>query len=148
MVLKYHFHGNKSIFFMNFENFEWNLKCPAIEIMMVNRLLLILNILLIFRKILLFCWLIAHLSESRGRDLWLSSQRMSAGDPLTAQENLAIEPSVTSTGTGWDTNNKTSVKEREKESITNGLYVLSQQQTASTSNFTPITWHISERKKI
>lgn len=48
-----------------------------------------------------------YLSVCRANVLWFNSQVMVEGGlEATAQENLAMEPSVTVIGTGWDTNSE------------------------------------------
>lgn len=52
-----------------------------------------------------------YLSVCNGNELWLNSQVMVAGGlEVTAQENLATEPSVTTTGTGCNTNSEIPVE--------------------------------------
>lgn len=63
----------------------------------------------IFRE--LRCGLRRYLSVFRTNALWLSSQVMAAGGlEVTTQENLATEPSVTTTGTGCKTNSEIPAK--------------------------------------
>lgn len=51
------------------------------------------------------CGLLRHLSVCSTNARWLSSQVMAAGGlEVTTQENLATEPSVTTTATGCTTN--------------------------------------------
>lgn len=59
----------------------------------------------IFREVR--CGLRRYLSEFCTNALWLSSQVMAAGGlEVTTQENLATEPSVSTTGTGCNTNSE------------------------------------------
>lgn len=52
-------------------------------------------------------YVVRYLSVCRGNVLWFSSQVTVAGGlEVTAQENLATEPSVTTIGTGCDTNSE------------------------------------------
>lgn len=57
------------------------------------------------------CGLRRYLSVCSSSVLWLSSQVMVAGGlEVTTQENLATEPSVTTTGTGCNTNSEIPAK--------------------------------------
>ncbi len=54
-----------------------------------------------------------YLSVCSGNVLWLSSQVIVAGGlEVTAQENRATEPSVTTIGTGCNINSEIPVEER------------------------------------
>lgn len=54
-----------------------------------------------------------YLSVRSGNVLWLSSQVMVAGGlEVTAQENLATDPSITTTGTGCKKNSEIAVDKK------------------------------------
>lgn len=61
-----------------------------------------------------------YLSVRSGNVLWFSSQVMVAGGlEVTTQENLATEPSVTSTGAGCNTNSEIPAED-EPPAVTEG----------------------------
>lgn len=62
-------------------------------------------------KFLKVGWQAQYLSVCSGNVLWLSSQVMVAGGlEVTAQENLATQPSVTTIGTGCNKNSEMPVE--------------------------------------
>lgn len=63
------------------------------------------------RKCLKVGWQAQYLSDCSGNVLWLSSQVIVAGGlEVTAQENLATQPSVTTIGIGCNENSEIPVE--------------------------------------